>query len=290
MKGIAKFALILGIICIASFVLAGILFVSVYGDYKFNNPKYYKQVNQFEQYNLIQIDKISVDSASEDIIVNAIEGKNATFNFTGFYNYGKYENPPKLVLEKNGNELNINIKYEKPMNLVGISSQEMKINIGIPKEYAEDLSVSSASGDVKLNEMNLADIVMETASGDINVKNLNSHGNTINSVSGDIIIENSKFEDSSVKSVSGDINIINSGTLNILETTSGEITIENYEITRELKINTISGDINLDLSDNSSVNVIFDSVSGDLKNDFGNIYNGKNNIYTETTSGDLRVY
>jgi len=310
MKTIGKFVIILAIICIVSWGIATALFFSVYGDYAINNPKYYKQASSFEQTNATGIEKISINSASEDILVNVIERGNVTFNLTGYYNYGKYDNPPKLLLEKNGNEVIVRVFYEKPINLIGISSQDMKVYVNIPKNYSGDISVLSASGDVELNKINLNNLEATSASGNINLENikvknkakinavsgdiniisLSSKESRIESISGEINLEDARANRIDLSSVSGEINTINSENISSITTTSGEIEIENYSIKEDLNIESVSGEIELDLAEDSSIDLDFKSTSGDLENDFGKVYGGENKVNVKTNSGDLRVY
>jgi hypothetical protein len=269
--------------------VAAVLFFSIYFDYDVNNPKYYQQISSFEESTLSGIDQININFLSEDIILNEINSEVATFNLTGVYNYGRYDSPPKLVVEKVGNELNVKILYEKPYNVFGIGVHDVDIYVNIPKNFTGDLVISTASGDINLNGTDTKSSVIESVSGDIEINNFASDESFIKSVSGDINIQNSKFEICNAKSVSGNIEIINSGSINNVEATSGDILFKNYEITNELNANTVSGNIEIDLTDNSSVNVIFETTSGDLENEFGDIYGGKNNLYAETTSGDLKI-
>lgn len=285
-------------------------------------------INQFERESLSGIEVVEVSVPDADVNIYPITGDEFDIALTGYYAKNEYGGNVNLSVEKAVNILNIKIIY--PNNRIIIINRDFNLDIGVPENYSGEIIVFSASGNIKISDFDLEnleaktlsgeieieninnsrDSLIKSASGDIDIKNLNSENIKIESISGEtegnyIKSENEFYSETSsgnieinyletnkgnFESISGGITLRNSKNINSVKTTSGKIEIEGYEINENLNLKTVSGDINLDLTENSSVNIIFKSVSGDLDNSFGEIEDGNNLINVKTTSGDFRVY
>jgi DUF4097 and DUF4098 domain-containing protein YvlB len=158
-----------------------------------------------------------------------------------------------MKLDKYENNLKVYIEYPQKRYIFGINSRESKLYIGVPENYNGDFIIDVVSGDINIEEVTLGNFDVESVSGNVNIMD-------------------SKLDKVNFDSVSGDIKI------------------ENFEIMNYASFESVSGNVELDLTEGSSVEVLFESVSGKLRNDFGEIRNGENKIIVDTVSGDLRVY
>ena len=264
-------------------------------------------INQSESLPQNGIEKLDINLLDTQLNVHSIKGQNLEFNLTGTYAKNQYNNSIKLFVERIDNTAKVEISY--PPKLI-IINRQLHLDVGVPEDYQGDFEITTASGNIYFLNINAKRIEVKSASGNINLINssctnlisksasgnvfLNevnaSESSYTETISGNVKIKNLATEYSEFKSVSGKISIENSTKINSAETTSGNIDIENAEITYELSIKSISGNINLDAKDNSSIDLKFESISGNLENSFGNIYNGRNKVYVKTTSGDFIIY
>ena len=133
-----------------------------------------------------------------------------------------------------------------------------KVIISLPEnEY--NLVINSTSGDI-VSKLDLNTVNIVTISGDIILNKVNDL--VINSTSGDV--EVSDVDNITIALTSGDVEIgkINNS-LNI-ETTSGDIDIDNLTIMKDSNIKVTSGDVNIN---KSSDNIYYNAkaTSGDIK-------------------------
>ena len=157
-------------------------------------------------------------------------------------------------------------------------------DIYIPKSYKNNLELTSASGDIYLeDEIELKNIKFSLASGNINIcKKINAEDINIKMVSGDIIFNEVVAKDVILESVSGDINLkgnLNSDKIEI-KSTSGDIDTTDIEA-KDVKIKTVSGSIETKKV-KSDINI--ESTSGDIEIE---TLIGESNL--STTSGDISI-
>jgi len=144
------------------------------------------------------------------------------------------------------------------------------------------IDAQSVSGDVKLDDVQ-GPLRLKTVSGDGEVNNF--AGQLIsNSVSGDLAFERVRLNGSDIVTVSGEVRI------------DGEL-----DKSREHRVKTISGDVDLGLS-GGSYDIRFVSVSGDLQSQLGGDFDstgrrdkhvvigaGETKVKVKTMSGDLEL-
>lgn len=324
MKTIGKVSIILAIIFVISSVIAILTGPIQLIPQGFESAS----INQFEKASLTGVNALEISVPDAEVNVYPIQGENFEVNLTGYYAKNEYGSNVNLSVEKIGETLEIKVIYPN-INFVVIN-RDFNLYVGIPENYSGEINVVSASGDIEVNNINTKEFEVNTASGEIKISNINNSGNSIiRSSSGNIDINNINSEDISLRSISGEITcedikgnnefysetssgdikvrnlensegnfrsisgeitLINLKEINSITTSSGNIKIIGYLVNNELNIKSISGEVELDLIEDSSVDLRFESVSGDLDNDFGDVYGGDNNVYVKTTSGELRIY
>lgn len=200
---------------------------------------------------------------------------------------------------RNGNSFQIQV------GRFGIRSAYGYTEIRLPASYKGQLSLSSASGDIR-SEMDISlteGFQAETVSGDVVIPNITAFKVSLGSSSGDIKVDavSAGIRDSAgavgIATVSGEINVGQlSGEMDI-ESSSGEITvkqltgatkiksisgnIESESISGDARLRTTSGDITVQRIDGA---VTAESSSGSVK-----ILAGAGERTVKTTSGDIRL-
>lgn len=165
----------------------------------------------------------------------------------------------KLNIQSASGDINLHTIHTKELSLE-VASSDVDIN-----KLVGDLEIKSASGDVQIDHSSGDNFSFKNASGDLNIQ-ANYKRILLNNVSGDVNAEFTTVENMNVSTTSGDINIRidNNDNLSIeTHNLSGDcdvylkgkevITQRNQSITigepsTQIKLNTVSGDIHLDMA------------------------------------------
>ena len=163
---------------------------------------------------------------------------------------------------------------------------------------AETLSVSTASGDVRII-CAASTINLNSASGNIQLTQNEKAGEvSIDTASGEINANISHADTAYLESASGKIKVTAALVDSLsAKSTSGDVSCELEDIPTECKLNAVSGEISLILPDASDFTANISSTSGEFESDFalkkdGSTYicgDGSANIDIETTSGDIAI-
>ena len=191
--------------------------------------------------------------------------------------YDRKDNELSVKVEDN----TLKIKNDRHTSWCFLCFGESKAIISLPeKEY--DLVVNATSGDIE-SQVNLNNATIVTTSGDIDFTKVNELVLTV--TSGDIEIN--EVNNITITSTSGDVEIgkINNS-LNI-ETTSGDIDIDNLTIMKDSNIKVKSGDVTINkTADNIYYNAT--ATSGDVKITNNNRH-ADYELKIDTKSGDILV-
>ena len=157
----------------------------------------------------------------------------------------------------------IMINIELPDNMSSVNIKTASGDIKINNVNADRLIATTASGDVLINRVYTTDLRIKCSSGDISLEDINSVQLSASTMSGDVKASNVNAKFQSLKSSSGDVkarnliaDIIDNSSL------SGDIDIVNMK-TNECKIRSTSGDI--DINEFTMINADISSISGDIK-------------------------
>lgn len=286
---IKKITLWLSVTTIACLAIAALLFFEI--DLKdFKSNKYQYDVNEQENFNIENIKAINIDAFSSDINIIEYDDTKVKVHIYGkLYNKKKNEqNEP--VIELIDGKLNVKENRISSMH-VGINlnigewfkSNEMQIDLFIPKGYRESMNIDSASGNVIADPLNLKELDINTFSGDIKLKDVSAETVNLETSSGNIYAGIVQADDIKINSFSGnnDFKSIKAERVYI-DNSSGDLSLGTVEA-EEVTWNTFSGDIDADsvISDN----VELSSSSGHIRIEGSTV--GK--IKCETFSGDITV-
>ena len=194
------------------------------------------------------------------------------------YNKDPQENQ---LLEYNVTGKQLKIQYGA--KLIGFPRRGV-VRVFLPESCAgklEELKILTASGDVTLEDLGAGKQVIKTVSGDIS--GACSIGDvTIGTVSGDIAFESVEGE-VTIHSVSGDVKINKVAGKANLNTTSGDVKVKDFQgdgifrsvsgdveinatkTGEKLEVGTASGDVEIKLPADVSVQMTLKTASGDIK-------------------------
>lgn len=283
--------LIITNIIVLSCIAIGLLIFMFWGigtNHHFFNIK--NELLYTETYNINEISKIKTELKSYDI-----EFKENNNNEVKIEVYGNEKNKENidakiknetLNIEQKGSSIcfgfcysdNLIIIYMPKENNLGLDINTVSGDIDILVDVSNDISLKSISGDIKTK--NLKDASLNTTSGDINVEKVRNA--SLNTVSGDIKVNEASNIDA--KSTSGDITILEVTNKLSIKSTSGDVTVRDFTINSDSKVNTVSGEVNINLTNNANINAETRSGDKDIKNS-----NGEFNLDIKTTSGDITV-
>lgn len=164
----------------------------------------------------------------------------------------------------------------------GVKVGHHKIELTIPSSFKGQIYGESESGDVFLEDIwELRNLQIKTAAGDTNVGRIRAEHILIESATGDICVEEAwgdrqLFSASGdiclkegrgnlhVKTKSGDMEVRGLNAETVLESISGDIAAGFSTVTQPVKITTVSGDADIKIAADSSVNIEAKTVSGDV--------------------------
>ncbi|TAK33201.1 MAG: hypothetical protein EPO21_13585 [Chloroflexota bacterium] len=176
------------------------------------------------------------------------------------------------------------------------SSPTLDVEVAVPAGLA--VQVTSGAGRIKIDGAT-RDVTVATRSGKVELTNIGGNVRA-NLISGDFRAQNVGGEVMAT-TVSGSIEIVKAAGLREVSTTSGRVIVDSV-LRQPASIRTISGDVRLFVSPDSSFRLDYASTSGDVRDElpltaetrdrhrFLGTYNRGDNVLTvRTVSGDLRV-
>lgn len=226
------------------------------------------------------IKSIRVNTISEDINVIPSDSKEIKVHLSG-----KWDDTVNLNTNQAGDSLDIKLEH-KPVFGINFSPISLKLDVYIPKEYAESFSASTVSAELGIKDLNFKDFKYNSVSGELKASGIEAANTEIHTTSGAALLEN--FGGSlSFSSVSGDL----------------DARYASYE-NNDIEIHTTSGRSKIKLPENSQFSVKFTTTSGNLDCDFpitttgssaghnvkGTVGTGGGSITGSSVSGDMVIY
>lgn len=166
-----------------------------------------------ESYSIDEADSVQISSSIKAVELTAIS---ADINITQtdgeqmeVHLYGDYVSAGgeiELDIKSVGSTIKVVVKY--PRN-IGISSNDLVLDIQLPKHYNQDIKISSVSSDINFEgeTMMLDTFEVETVSGTINFNAIYAGSVRVETVSGDVMLTTMVNPDLTVETISGDVEI-----------------------------------------------------------------------------------
>lgn len=166
-----------------------------------------------------------------------------------FYEQGAMEPDEQLVYSQSGNKLTI--RYQKQQVIIGIHSTVSKdLVITVPRGWTgEVIEIEAAAARVEMRDITVRELEFDSASGTA-------------------LFDNCALEKLDIETASGDIEF--HGTLNELnfEAMSAKLTAVLSNAPRSLKLDTMSGDVDLTLPADCGFTANIDAMSSDFSTEF----------------------
>ncbi|AHZ53371.1 hypothetical protein BK751_29095 [Bacillus thuringiensis serovar galleriae] len=223
-------------------IVIAILFItiaSVVFGIKVFQGKDFKKEKSFEINN---IKEIEVDNENWNLEFKSTDA-NKIVIFAQGEQADKEIDPVKIENDEN----KIVIKQKQKMNRFfnGFTFRKKNsISIAIPKKEIDKIVVNNKSGDVKIRDIVVKNIMTKGKSGDEMITGLSAEKGEFISQSGELVLKGSSVQELNIKSTTGDNYITNVSNSNMnITSTSGEVLLKDMTEGKSLFIETKSGDI-----------------------------------------------
>ena len=248
MSKMAKLVLIILIVTVASFVIAGVIFYGEYGSNNFSalnenalRPSGSIDINEEKTQSITGISDIHVNTSSDNINIIKTDSNELKAHFHGYYSTSNKEFKPEFTMTTSGSEIRIKVDY---MNHIGVLrfNSNLKLDVYLPAGYTKNLDIHTSSADVNIGEItSLEGFKCETTSGSLDAKLVNAGKAELGASSGSMSI-NGTFDSIDFKATSGEFNSdgIKARSASF-ETSSGLIRVN--VTADELKLHSTSGEI-----------------------------------------------
>lgn len=245
----------------------------------FNSNKLKYSIQDEEKFLSIEdMDSIVISSQFVDIKIFAEDRSDILVKY---YGEMKSDVVPKLNVNNIGKE--VLIKLDNPNSNYAVKESDVVLEIFVPIDYKKDISATTSSADIYMEDLIGDNISLYTTSGDIKTYEIEGNRIKLASTSGDIELEQSI------------------GRLNI-SATSGDVKIYATEDQGDININATSGNVSIKLEEESNYKIKAKSISGDVKSNFYiplelevnsrldfEMGDGKYRMDITTTSGDIKI-
>lgn len=229
------------------------------------------------------IDSIYINLTCQNVKVNSYDGDNIRVQIKGteFFN----------ISELSQYEVDSALTFFSPSDTLNSS---LDIVIDLPKKIINDynIDISTNSGDIDVNYLSIDSLNCSTDYGDISLNNINTNYLNVKDFSGDVTLNklNSNFE-SSFTLNNGDFS--GNGCFGFINanSASGDILLDLSNITNDIYITSVSGDVNLNVPDSSNYKVDYSSLSGKLNSPISSPINEDNYniIHIKTISSSTYI-
>ena len=218
------------------------------------------------------IKRICIEWVDGTVDVRAAQQDTITFSET---------NGEKLCMVYSFKGDTLVIRYSKESLKLGIhiKTPDKHLTVHVPQDWiADEIEISAVSANITVDLPEVRETEIESVSGDISIRYERSGEISLTTVSGQTAFEGicKELECSSV---------------------SGECNVKLLGSTKEIRMNSISGGLEIVLDGQSGFTAQLDSVSGSISSDFPTSITGQTHTYgdgsirieAETVSGGIRI-
>jgi hypothetical protein len=162
----------------------------------------------------------------------------------------------------NSNSGDVIVKADKKTDAKN-SDVSMKIEISVPDKF--NTKVSTAGGDIKIDNNLTGDVKLNTAGGDIKISSITGDSK-LNTAGGDISVDNFKGE-INANTAGGDIKLNGSDGKVSANTSGGKVELKYSGENKDITLNTMGGDILIYLPSDFKADCKLTTMNGDIKSD-----------------------
>lgn len=287
MSKMAKLVLILLIVTIASFVIAGVIFYAEYGSSNFTrldnyvaHPSGSINIDEEKTQSVTGISNIYVNTTSDEINFIKTDSNELKAHFHGNYSSSDKEFKPEFTVTTSGSEIRIKVDYKNHIGVLMFNSN-LKLDVYLPASYTKNLDIGTSSAGVNIDEItSLESFICKTTSGSINAKLVNAGKAELGASSGSTRI-NGAFGSIDFHATSGEFNSdgITAKSASF-QTSSGAIRVN--ITTDDLKLHSTSGEI-------MSSNVTAKTCSAGASSGRIELVGNPGRLEASTTSGEVKL-
>ncbi|MBN1298337.1 MAG: DUF4097 family beta strand repeat protein [Actinobacteria bacterium] len=278
---VKKTVIVLIVIILASFAIAaatlyftgGVSTVSVKSS----------QIKTSKSYPVDGIEKLVIKTSSAKVNIIPVLDKKIGIDFYGTFTTNLDEIKPEMRTSLENGVLTVEISYGRAINIGLINFEQLYLDIYMPDNYLGQISADTISGDLVIRRFDLSQFDFKSVSGNLRAEAVNAGSVNIETASGNMDLTDIK----------GQINANN---------ISGELKAKLNSLQGNINIKTVSGKIDIELPRESEFEFVFESLSGNIKNEFpadikfvdnrrieGNVGKGINMISLNTSSGNISI-
>ncbi|MGG3673428.1 DUF4097 family beta strand repeat-containing protein [Bacillus nitratireducens] len=223
-------------------IVIAILFVTIasmiFGFKTFQGKGFKKE----KSFGINHIKEIEVDNENWDIELKSTDANKIVISAQG-KRVDKEIDP--VEIEQAGNKVIVKQKEKATRFFNGFTFRKKNsISIAIPKKEIDKIVLNNKSGDVKISDIEVKNIVTKSESGDEMVVGLSAEKGEFISQSGELAVKDSSVQELNIKSTTGDNYITNVSNSNMnITSTSGEVLLKDMKEGKSLFVETKSGDI-----------------------------------------------
>ncbi|WP_439874217.1 DUF4097 family beta strand repeat-containing protein [Bacillus mycoides] len=201
-----------------------------------------KDFTKEKSFEINHIKEIEVDNENWDVEFKSTDANKIVISAQG-KRVDKEIDP--VEIEHEGNKVIVKQKQKAARFFNGFTFRKKNsISIAIPKKKIDKIVLNNKSGDVKISDIEVKNIVTESESGDEMVVGLSAEKGEFISQSGELAVKDSSVQELNIKSTTGDNYITNVSNSNMnITSTSGEVLLKDMKEGKSLFVETKSGDI-----------------------------------------------
>ncbi len=240
------------------------------------------------------VHKIEVDWVSGGVQVQVYDGNEITFEAEGV------DIEEVLCYSLQDGKLTIRSGDKQQKWNLFFSSEDKNLQLKLPQALLEQLyeiEIETASGAIRVADVQAEEIAAESVSGDIEMANVVAQTLELGSVSGKVVCINSEAEQLKAENTSGIVRLQGNFKKVKAESVSGEIYLEAAVAPQKFDGCSVSGEIILSLAAMPGFTADVDTVSGSFVSDYPTLSQKSNKVYGdgsceydfETVSGNIYI-
>lgn len=137
------------------------------GEY-YQGKEYYHQISLDNRFDAARIRFVDVNLASDDVLITPIEGEEITLLYSGMIRSSREVKEPYLMMDVREERLTIKVP-ERVFVGIGFFSGDVRLELGVPENRLEAISVDTSSGNIRLSG-NIASLIdLDTSSGSLEI-------------------------------------------------------------------------------------------------------------------------
>ncbi|MGE7768486.1 DUF4097 family beta strand repeat-containing protein [Peribacillus sp. NPDC096540] len=223
-----------------------------------------KSFEKENSYEVDSIEEVVINNDSWDIEFKNTESKKIKIAVDGKRKDKK--NDP-VTMKNDGKKIVVNQQDQKEGFTEGFSfGKKGTIYISIPKNELDTITLNNISGDIKMNDVTIKNMVILNDSGTEKIEGLSADKGKFTSKDGELSLKASSIRELTVASTTGD-NYLTSVTSPKMKITStdGEVSVKDTKEEKSLLVETKSGDITVSYKDvPTSLTLTANSDSSDI--------------------------